>query len=109
MEKKSNPQTLGNDQHEFREIHYKMNHLPLLVLITLAEKGKSMSSSKIAYQHACHAFLDKPIVNLGVPRVLMVQFKKESDGAPGKCVSMDTLVSAQPGLVPQKSGFLTHL
>jgi hypothetical protein len=35
--------------------------------------------------------------------------RKESDDAPGKFVSMDTLVSAQPGLVPQMSGFLTNL
>ncbi len=37
---------------------------------------ESLSSSKIAHQNACHAFLVKPIVNLGVPRVLVVQFKK---------------------------------
>ena len=36
--------------------------------------------------------------------------QKESDNAPGKCVSMDQLVSAQPGLIPQMAGFfLTNL
>ena len=34
---------------------------------------------------------------------------KDSDNAPGKCVSMDQLVSAQPGLIPQMAGFLTNL
>ncbi len=31
------------------------------------------------------------------------------DAAPGKCVSMDQMVSAQPGLIPQMAGFLTNL
>ena len=35
--------------------------------------------------------------------------RKESDNAPGKCVSMDQLVSAQPGLILQMSGFLTNM
>jgi hypothetical protein len=41
LEQISNPQTLDNDQHEYMELHYKMNHLPLPALITLAEKGKN--------------------------------------------------------------------
>jgi hypothetical protein len=35
--------------------------------------------------------------------------QKDTDDAPGKCVSMDQLVSVQPGLVPQMLGFLTNL
>ncbi len=31
------------------------------------------------------------------------------DDAPGQCVSMDQMVSAQPGLIPQMAGFLTNL
>jgi hypothetical protein len=30
---------------------------------------------------------------------------KENDDAPGKCVSMDQLILAQPGLIPQMAGF----
>ncbi len=40
LEQIPNPQTLDNHQHEFMELHYKMNHLPLPALVTLAEKGK---------------------------------------------------------------------
>jgi hypothetical protein len=40
LEQISNPQTMDNNQCELMEIHYKMNHLPLLALVTLAEKGK---------------------------------------------------------------------
>ena len=34
--------------------------------------------------------------------------KKEEHDAPGKCVSTDQLISAQPGLVPQTGGSLTR-
>ena len=34
---------------------------------------------------------------------------KESNDAPGNCVSMDQMVSAQQGLFPQMAGFLTNL
>ncbi len=35
--------------------------------------------------------------------------RKESNNALRKCVSLDQLVSAQPGLIPQTAGFLTNL
>ncbi len=35
--------------------------------------------------------------------------RKENDNAPGKCVSMDQMVSAHPRLIPQMAGFLTNL
>jgi hypothetical protein len=35
--------------------------------------------------------------------------RKETDDAPGKCVSMDQMLSAQPGLIPQMTAFLTNL
>jgi hypothetical protein len=35
----SYPQILDNDQQEFMGLHCKMNHLPLLAMITLVEKG----------------------------------------------------------------------
>ncbi len=112
LEQISDPQMLDNNQHEFREIHYKMNHLPLLVLITLAEKGKNnrkfvklkdclpICMSCIFGQAHCKPWRSKGSCG---------SIQKESDDSPGKCVSMDTLVLAQPGLVPQKSGFLTNL
>ncbi len=40
LEQVPNSQKLDNNQRELMEIHYKMNHLPLPALITLAEKGK---------------------------------------------------------------------
>ena len=35
--------------------------------------------------------------------------RKDSKTEPGDCVSIDQLISAQPGLIPQMSGFLTNM
>ena len=35
--------------------------------------------------------------------------RKESETGPGDCVSIDQIVSAQPGLIPQISGYLTNM
>ena len=36
------------------------------------------------------------------------EIRSKKDDAPGKCVSMDQLISAQPGLIPQFGGHLTR-
>jgi hypothetical protein len=35
--------------------------------------------------------------------------RKHDDNDPGKCVSIDQMISAQSGLIPQMAGFLTNL
>jgi hypothetical protein len=40
LEQIFNPQNLDDDQRKVMNLHYKMNHLPLPVMITPAEKGK---------------------------------------------------------------------
>jgi len=35
--------------------------------------------------------------------------RKPTNNAPGKCVSIDQMISAQPGLIPHMTGFLTNL
>ncbi len=112
LEQISNPQTLDDDQRECMELHYKMNHLPLPALITLAEKEKN--DKKFAKLKDCLPTCmscifgqahRKPWQSKGSSGSIC----KETDNAPEKCVSMDQLVSAQPGLVPQMLGFLTNL
>ena len=70
---------------------------------------RNLQNSSINFQYACRAFFGKahrkPWRSKG-PKGLI---RKENDDAPGKCVSMDQLVSAQPGLIPQMAGFLTNL
>ena len=35
--------------------------------------------------------------------------RKDTETKPGDCISIDQLVSAQPGLIPQMTGFLTNM
>jgi hypothetical protein len=49
------------------------------------------------------------IIIHGTPSKKKHPICKPTDDAPGKRASRDTLVSAQPGLIPQTSGSLTHL
>jgi hypothetical protein len=35
--------------------------------------------------------------------------RKHCDDAPGKCVSINQMISTQPDLIPQMAGFLTNL
>jgi hypothetical protein len=89
-----------------------MNHLPLPAMIVLAENGKLQKKfAKLKHRLlVCMSCIfgkahRKPWRSKG-PKGLI---KKESNDAPGKCVSMDQLISAQPGLIPQMAGFLTNL
>jgi hypothetical protein len=81
-------------------------------MITLAKKGK-LNKKFVRLKHrlpvcmscifgTCHR---KPWHSKGLKGLI----RKETDNAPGKCVSMDQMVSAQPGLIPQMAGFLTNL
>ena len=40
IEQISNPQTLDDNQREFMALHFKINHLPFLAMITLAENKR---------------------------------------------------------------------
>jgi hypothetical protein len=92
-------------------LHYKMKHLPPPAMITLAEKGKiNKRLAKLKnWLPICMSCI------FGTAHLKPWQYKgscgaiwKETDNAPRKCVSMDQLVSAQPGLIPQMAGFLTN-
>ena len=100
----STPQTLDTDQQEFMELHCKLSHLPFPAMIVLAEKGKIKKKfAKLKHRlPICMSFIfgkahQKPWRSKGSKGSI----RKETDNAPGKCVSMDQLVSAQPGLIPQ--------
>jgi hypothetical protein len=93
-------------------LHCKLNHLSLPAIITLVEKRK-LNKKFVRLKHrlpvcmsclfgTCHR---KPWHSKG----LKGSIRKETDNSPGKCVSMDEIVSAQPGLIPQMMGFLTNL
>ena len=108
----STPQTLDSNQQEFMELHYKLSHLPLPAMVVLAEKGriKKKFAKLKHWLQICMSCIfgtahHKPWHSKGFKGSI----QKESDNAPRKCVSMDQLVSVQPGLIPQIAGFLTNL
>jgi hypothetical protein len=91
-------------------MHCKMNHLLFPAMIHLAEHKRI--NKNIDCQFACHAFLVHPIENHGTQKALMAQFVKKAMTHQEKCIwsiSMDQMVSAQPGLILQMAGFLTNL
>ncbi len=108
----SHPQVLDNDQQEFMGIHYKMNHLPLPAMITLAKQGKlNRKFAKLKHRLlVCMSCMfgtahRKPWRLKGE----MGSIRKLTNNAPGKCVSIDQMFFSQPGLIPQMAGFLTNL
>jgi hypothetical protein len=108
----SRPFSLDDDQRELMALHCKMNHLPFPAMIVLAENGKLQKKfAKLKHRlPVCMSCIfdkahRKPWRSKG-PKGLI---RKENDDAPGKCVSMDQLVLAQPGLILQMAGFLTNL
>jgi len=89
-----------------------MNHLPLPAMITLAEKGKlNRKFAKLKHRlPVCMSCMfgtahRKPWRSKGEKGSI----RKPTDNVPGKCVSIDQMISAQPGLIPQMAGFLTNL
>ena len=93
-------------------LHYKMNHLPLLAMITLTKKGKlNRKFAKLKHRlPVCMSCMfgtahRKSWRSKGEKGSI----RKPTDNAPGKCVSIDQIISAQPGLIPQMAGFLTNL
>jgi hypothetical protein len=112
LEQISNPRILDDDQHQLMGLHCKLNNLSFPAMITLAKKGK-LNKKFVRLKHrlpvcmscmfgTCHC-------KTWHSKVLKGLIRKETDDAPGKCVSMDQMVSAQPGLIPQMAGFLTNL
>jgi hypothetical protein len=108
----SHPQILDDDQKEFTGLHCKMNHLHLSAMITLAEKGwLNRKFIKLKYRlPVCMSCIFitahcKPWHSKGAKGSI----QKEEEDAPGKCVSINHMISAQPGLIPQMAGFLTNL
>jgi hypothetical protein len=109
LEQISKPQSLNSDQQEFMELHYKLSHLPLLAMITLAEKGRIQKKfAKLKHQlPICMSCVfgtahRKPWRS----KSSKGSIRKESNNAPRKCVSMDQLVLALPGLIPKNGWFL---
>ena len=105
------PRTLSPVQQMLMNWHHRLYHLPFRFMFMLASKG----------------FLPKCLLQCkdNVPLCVACQFgtarrrpwrakgkkhgsiRKKTETRPGDGQSLDQIVSAQPGLIPQMSGFLT--
>ena len=89
-----------------------MNHLPFPAMMKLSEKG-IISKTFAILKDRLLVFVScvfgmsprRPWQSKGTPGTI----HKYSETEPGDCVSIDHLVSAQPGLIPQISGYLTNM
>ena len=106
------PRVLSPLQQEFMSWHHRLYHLPFNRMLLLAKKGY-LPKRLLKCQ-------DKP------PKCIACQFgtahrrpwrvkgkksgsiRKENEKKPGDGTSIDQIVSAQPGLIPQMAGFLTN-
>ena len=108
-----NPQSLSPLQEEMMSYHYRLHHLPFPKLIVLAEKGEI--PKRLAKLKGNTPICVACIFGAAHKRPWRSKSKKQNpirqkkDDAPGKRISTDQLVSAQPGLIPQMSGALTNL
>ena len=94
-------------------LHCKMNHVPFPTLIRMAASGKhgirkplARVKDQVPICMSCTFGMShtRPWRTKGTPG----KIRKEEEINPGDCVSIDQIVSAQPGLIPQMSGFLTN-
>jgi hypothetical protein len=90
-------------QQEFMGLPNKMNQLPLPAIITLAEKRKLNRK----YVKLKHILLVCMSCIFGTPhrkpwhlKGAKGSIRKQEDIAPGKCISINQIISAQPGLIP---------
>ena len=107
------PESLSPLQEEIMSYHLKMHHLPFPKLVELAEQGDipkrlaALKGSTAACVACIFGTAHKKPWHTKSKRYNPI-CRPEDDG-PGKRISTDQLVSAQPGLIPQISGFLTNL
>ena len=108
----SKPSILDQDQSDLVALHNKMNHLPFPAMMKLAEKGhiekrflKLKHKQPICMSCIFGTSHRRPWRSKKTPGTI----RKDTETEPGDCVSIDQIVSAQPGLIPQMSGYLTNM
>jgi hypothetical protein len=107
------PKSLSPLQEEMVSHHYRLHHTPFPKLIVLAEKGvipKQLAVLKGPCPICVACLFDQAHKRPWRSKSKQTHpICKPTDDASGKRASADTLVSAQPGLIPQISETLTNL
>ena len=106
------PTILSPAQQELLSWHHRLYHLNFKRLFTLARLGvlpknllECESTVPLCLECQFGKAHRRPWTSKGKH---YGSIQKKSETKPGDGVSVDQIVSAQPGLVPQMSGFLTH-
>ena len=109
-----NPKALFFFQEDMMSYHYRLYYLPFPKLIIIAEQGRI--PKRLAQLRGRTSICVACIFGSARKRPWQTKAKsskypiqKKEDDAPGKKTLIDQIVSAQPGLVPQMGGRLTHL
>jgi hypothetical protein len=108
-----NPKMLSLLQEEMMSHHYRLHHLHFPKLIVMAENGE-IPHRLATLKGRCPIYLPClfGMAHKHPWRSKLKQthsIRKKSDNYLGARASMDHLVSAQPGLIPQISGQLTSM
>jgi hypothetical protein len=112
LEKVVHPQALSPLQEEMMSHHCCLHHTPFPRLIVMAELGEI--PKRLAQLRGRRPICVSCLFGTAHKRPWRTKSKeshpirKESDMSPGARASTDQIVSAQPGLIPQISGKLTH-
>ena len=108
----AHPEILDDDQRELMGLHCKLNHVPFPTLIRMALAGRinkkfAKLRERVPVCMSCIFGMShrKPWRSKAAPGSI----RKDSETEPGDCISIDQLVSAQAGLIPQMSGYLTNM
>jgi hypothetical protein len=107
------PKSLSPLQEEMLSHHYRLHHTPFPKLIVMAERGE-IPQRLASLKRRCPLCVvclfgqahKRPWRSKSKEKH---PIRKLTDDAPGKRSSLDQMVSAQPGLIPQMSGRLTNL
>jgi hypothetical protein len=113
MQNLVSPTSISPLQEEMLSHHNRLHHTPFPKLIVMAQRGeipKRLASLKgrCPLCVAC-IFGQAHKRPWGSKSKQKHPICKPTDDTFGKCASMDQMVSAQPGLIPQMSGRLTNL
>ena len=112
LEKIVHPQVLSPLQEEMMSQHCRLHHTPFPRLIVMAELGEI--PKQLAQLRGQCPICVSCLYGTAHKRPWRTKstdshpIRKESDMSPEARTSIDQLVSAQPGLIPQISGKLTH-
>ena len=109
------PRLLNPAEQKFIDIHHRLFHLPYSIMFRLSKAGRlrknflrlkyrppPCASCMFGAQHRTN-WLTKSSKHGKKSKL-----RKEDLTKPGKCVGVDWMISAQPGLIPQEKCSLTQ-